>query len=194
MALVLPILLAFASGIPEVSTAVARLSTASLRHHEVLRIDRDFGMAKWELALDSWTPVEPGGSIAELRLWWANADDADRRKPFSPYLRRYIEFGHQRGDDGALTVQLAGDGKRYSFVVELGDSGTPEVFATVIRGDGTEVPRCRCERGRLVARRILGLPIGIEALQMRCTDVSGQRHEGVVPHVPHADDRRYQPE
>src|SRR5687768_12999644 len=100
MDLVFPIVLALAAGsltnirAPHGPAAPSELSTDELRHHEVLRIDRDFGMSHWEIALDGWLPRERTDRIAELRLWWVNTDDGDRRKPFSAHLRRYIDFGY----------------------------------------------------------------------------------------------------
>lgn len=181
MALLLPILIALGNGgLPDRPTAATKLSTDELHHHEVLRIDRDFGMDKWELALDGWLPRDATATIADVRLWWVNVQDGDRRKPFSNHLRRYIQFDYQRSEGGALSVRMAGDGKEYAFVVELGPGGVPVVLAEVTRSDGTLVPRCRCSRGRLIARRFLGLPIGVAALQVTCTDEGGATHDGTV--------------
>lgn len=191
----LSLLLAFAGPrIPSGPTPVAKLTTAELQHREVLRIDRDFGMAKWELALDGWVPHEGGASIAELRLWWVNVEDDDRRKPMSAHLQRYLEFGFARAEAGMLAVHLAGDGKRYEFEVALDAAGAPSVLASVTKADGVVVPRCRCERGRLLARRILGIPIGIASLRVRCTDASGQSHDGTVPFRAIETGKAYEPE
>jgi len=195
VSLVLPLLLALAGDrIPSGPTPAAKLTTATLRHLEVMRIDRDFGMAKWELALDGWVPHEDGASIVDLRLWWVNVEDGDRRKPMSAHLQRYIDFGFERAVGGVLAVHLAGDGKRYEFAVELDAAGVPVVLASVTLADGAIVPRCRCARGRLVARRILGMPIGIASLQVRCSDATGKMHEGTVPFRATEGGKQYEPE
>ncbi len=181
-------------GIPQGASVVERLSTKKLRHHEVLRIRRDFGMEHWEIVLDGWLSRGAAGHIADVRLWWANTDDADRRKPFSAYLRRYIAFEHRRADTGALVVRMAGDHKEYAFTVELDDVGAPKVYADVELADGSTVAHCRCAHGRLVARRVLGIPVGIAALEVRCTDARGQAHDGVVPHRALAGGATYVPE
>jgi hypothetical protein len=192
---VLSLLLALAGDrIPSGSVPVAKLTTASLRHIEVMRIDRDFGMAKWELALDGWMPQDGEAQIADLRLWWVNVEEDDRRKPMNAHLKRYIDFGFERVADGSLVVHLAGDGKRYEFEVALDPAGVPGVLVSVTLADGVVVTRCRCERGRLLARRLLGIPIGIASLQMRCVDPSGQAHDGTVPYRAIEAGKAYQPE
>ncbi len=169
-------------GIPHGPTPVAELSTKTLRHHEVLRIRRDFGMDHWEIALDGWTPHAVDGRIADLRLWWVNTQEADRRKPFSAYLRRYLDFEHRRAGEGTLAVRMAGDRKEYRFTVEIDAHGTPAVFADVELADGSTVPHCRCKSGRLLARRVLGIPVGIASLQVECTDDTAKARAGAVPY------------
>ena len=168
--------------IPQEATPAAKLSTSSFVHHEVLRIDRDFGKPQWVIALDGWLPRDRPASVAELRFWWVNTDEADHRKPFSPTLSRRIDFGFEPRADGVLDVRLGGDRKQYRFTVELDRAGTPAVFAHVRLADETEVAHCRCHSGRLIARRILGIPIGIETLRVRCTDTQGRTHQARVPH------------
>ncbi|MBC8072888.1 MAG: hypothetical protein IAG13_31490 [Deltaproteobacteria bacterium] len=172
----------------------SELSTDELRHHEVLRIDRDFGMAHWEIALDGWLPRERTGRIAELRLWWVDTGDGDRRKPFSAHLRRYIDFGYDKAEGSALAVRMAGDHKEYLFTVELDGEGAPVVYADITLDDGTRVDRCRCASGRLLARRVLGMPIGIQALRVKCTDARGKPRAGSVPYRELDGGKGYTPE
>ena len=168
-------------GLPRGPTPADELSTDDHLHHEVLRIDRDFGMPHWEIALDGWTPRQRAGRIEDVRLWWVNTDRADKRKPFSKYLRKFIEFGYTRNDEGGLQVRLAGDRKAYAFTVSL-DGGDPVVHAEVDRSDGVRVSQCRCRSARLVARRVIGIPVGIAALRVECTDGEGKSHTGNVPY------------
>lgn len=169
------------SEIPRSATPAAKLSTRGFVHHEVLRIDRDFGKPQWEIALDGWMPREREGGVEELRFWWVNTDEADHRKPFSPRLSRHIELGFDRRPDGGLDVRLIGDRKEYRFTVEVDQEGRPAVFAHVRLPDDTEVARCRCHSGRLIARRLVGIPIGIAALEVQCIDGDGRSHQGQVP-------------
>lgn len=183
-----------ASGIPQGPTAVEQLSTKALRHHEVLRIRRDFGMDHWELALDGWMSRRDDGHLAAVRLWWVNTRDDARRKPFSAYLQRYIELETRRAGAGTLFVRMAGDHKEYRFTVELDAAGLPAVFADVELADGSTVAHCRCHRGQLVARRIVGIPVGIAALSMHCTDDTSTPREGTVPYREVAHGETYVPE
>ena len=169
--------------IPQGETPAAELSTATLLHHEVLRIDRDFGMPQWEIVLDGWLVRAPAGRIHDVRLWWVNTAQADRRKPFSARLQRFLQFTPTRGADEALSVLLAGDDKEYAFTVALDAAGVPGVLADVRLEGGTIVPRCRCESARLLARRVLGIPIGIATLSVQCRDADGTEHRGEVPHT-----------
>jgi hypothetical protein len=180
--------------IPQGATTVEKLSTKKFRHHEVLRIRRDFGMDHWEIALDGWLSQTKRGHIADVRLWWVNTNDADRRKPFSAYLRRYIEFEHRRANEGALAIRMAGDRKEYLFTVELDGKGAPAVFADVRLADGTTVAHCRCDRGQLLARRVLGIPVGIASLQVHCTDDAAKSHDGAVPYRELEHGKPYTPE
>jgi hypothetical protein len=183
-----------AHAIPRGPTPLEKLSTKKFQHHEVMRIDRDFGMAKWEIALDGWTPHDVDAHVEDVRLWWVNTEEGDRRKPFSAHLQRYIDFGYRREDSGKPAVRMAGDDKEYLFTVEIDANGVPVVFADIQLADGSDVTRCRCERGRLIARRVLGIPIGIATLQVTCIDTSAQRHEGTLPHRAVATGKQYEPE
>ncbi|MEM6994813.1 MAG: hypothetical protein AAF721_30140 [Myxococcota bacterium] len=188
MSLVVALLVAVAPAptvavdIPSGPTAEAKLATDSMAHRELLRIDRDFGMAHWEIALDGWLPRDAAPKIEDIRLWWVNTDKANRRKPFSRHLSRVLEFSYAREGDASLRVRLAGDGKEYRFEVALDVTGVPAVFADVELADARVVARCRCESGRLLARRVIGIPIGIGSLSVRCRDAEGTVHDAVVPY------------
>lgn len=180
--------------IPQGPTPVEKLSTKKLRHDEVLRIRRDFGMDHWEIALDGWSSKAAPGQLEHVRLWWVNTDDGERRKPFSAYLRRYLELDVQRAGESTLLVRMAGDRKEYRFSVETDEHSVPAVFADVQLADGSTVARCRCDRALLVARRVLGMPVGIAALTVHCTDADGTPREGTVPYREVEDGRAYEPE
>lgn len=183
-----------AGAIPQGPTAVEKLSTEELRHDEVLRIRRDFGMPHWEIALDGWSSNAAPAHLEHVRLWWVNTDEGERRKPFSAYLRRYLELDVQRAGESTLLVRMAGDRKEYRFSVEADAHARPAVFADVQLADGSSVARCRCERALLVARRVLGVPVGIAALTVHCTDADGTSREGTVSYRELEDGRAYEPE
>lgn len=180
--------------IPQGPTPVEKLSTKELRHDEVLRIRRDFGMAHWEIALDGWSSHAARGHLEHVRLWWVNTEDGERRKPFSAYLRRYLELDVRRAGESTLLVRMAGDGKEYRFSVESDGHATPAVFADVQLADGSTVVHCRCDHALLVARRVIGVPVGIAALTVRCTDADAITREGTVPYHEIEDGRPYEPE
>ena len=170
------------AGIPSGPTAASELSAPGFAHQEVLRIDRDFGKPYWELALDGWVTDAPPRRVEGMRLWWVNTKEADRRKPFSRTLRRHVTFEFTRRSEGRVDVRLAGDGKAYRFAVERDSKGTLAAFADVELADGSQVRHCRVARGRLTARRFLGVPIGVATLGVRCTDAKGKQHDAVVPY------------
>jgi hypothetical protein len=166
--------------LPMQATPAAKLSTMDLQHHELLRMNRDFGKEQYEIALDAWTSRTEAGRIDDVRFWWVKTDAADRRTPFSKKLRKYISFGSARGDDGDLKVWFAGDRKEFRFNVEVDSRNRPQVFVDLRLKDGTIVHHCRGTRGRLIARRFLGIPIGVKAMRLRCVDDQGNRHRGDV--------------
>jgi hypothetical protein len=180
--------------IPQGPTPVEKLSTKKLRHDEVLRIRRDFGKANWEIVLDGWSSRVADGHLERVRLWWANTEDGERRKPFSAYLRRYLELDVQRVDESTLLVRMSGDGKEYLFSVEVDEHATPAVFVDVQLADGSTVAHCRCDSALLVARRVIGIPVGIAALTVHCTDADAIQREGTVPYRERADTKPYEPE
>jgi hypothetical protein len=180
--------------IPRGPAPLEKLSTKELRHDEVLRIRRDFGMAHWEIALDGWSSRAARGHLEHVRLWWVNTDDGESRKPFSAYLRRYLELDVQRAGESKLLVRMAGDRKEYQFSVEADEHATPVVFVDVQLADGSTVAHCRCDRALLVARRVLGVPVGIAALTVSCTDADAITREGTVPYRELELGRPYEPE
>lgn len=180
--------------IPQGPTPVEKLSTKKLRHDEVLRIRRDFGMAQWEIVLDGWSLHAAREQLEHVRLWWVNTEDGERRKPFSAYLRRYLELDVRRAGESTLLVRMAGDRKEYRFSVEVDEHTTPAVFADVQLADGSTVAHCRCDRALLVARRVFGIPVGIAELTVGCTDADAIPREGTVPYRELEDGRPYEPE
>jgi hypothetical protein len=182
------------SPIPSGPTPAAELSAPGFAHHELLRIDRDFGKPQWELAVDGWVTSAPPHRVQAMRLWWVNTDEADRRKPLSRTLQRHVAFDFTPRSGNRVDVRLAGDGKEYRFVAERDSQGALAVFADVQLAGGTFVRRCRVSRGRLTARRFLGVPIGVATLGVRCVDREGKEHDAIVPYKEIERGPRYRPD
>jgi hypothetical protein len=100
----------------------------------------------------------------------------------------------QRAGESTLLVRMAGDGKEYRFSAEVDEHATPAVFADVQLADGSTVAHCRCDDALLVARRVIGIPVGIAALTVHCTDAEATPREGTVPYRELEDGRTYEPE
>ena len=168
--------------LPYAVTEASELAPDGLHHHEVLRIDRDFGKAEYEIVVDGWSFQSQPDAITDVRIWWVNTERADRRSPFDRKLRRYIDLEYVRNQPHEWTVRLRGDRKEFAFDVELEQGGQAAAYATVVTEAGTRIDRCRASSGHLVARRFLGLPVGIEALRVQCIDDEGQTHAGEIPY------------
>jgi hypothetical protein len=183
----LPLLLAAATGIPAaaarvpyVTTEVTDLAPRGLQHDEVLRIRRDFGKPSFEIVVDSWLPAQRPERIADVRLWWVQNDADDRRSPFGKKVHKYVELEYVPHNDDSWSVTLRADRKEFRFDVELTAEGDVQAYADIVVDGGITVQHCRATEGRLVARRLLGLPIGIKQLELTCVDAQGERHQGAV--------------
>ena len=150
---------------------------------EVVRIKRDFGKPYFDLAIDAWTD-DKAGRLDAVRLEWVNTGESDRRKPLGRFIERLVHLQYRRVSSTALTVVVAGDGKEFTFTVERASDGQVQAFVQVDTDDGRFVRRCRADSARLLARRVLGLPVGINRIAVACRDgaalVQGQiRHREV---------------
>ena len=185
----LPLLVAATTGLPAAAarmpytaTDAADLSGEGLEHHEVLRISRDFGKPTFEIVVDTWVPQARPGRISDVRMWWVQNDAGDRRSPFGKKIQRYVDLEYTPASDDTWSVTMRADRKEFRFAVELTDAGAAEAYADVVVEGGGTVRHCRAVDGRLVARRLLGLPIGIKRLEVTCIDDAGATHEGHVPY------------
>lgn len=148
---------------------------------EVVRIKRDFGKPHFDLVIDAW--ADPGTKrLDEARLWWVNTSEADRRKPLGRLVERMVKLQYRRLSSKALTVVVAGDDKEFTFTVELAADGKVAAYVAVDGEDGVFVRRCRADRVHLIARRVLGLPVGITRIDVSCYDREGALHSGRVRH------------
>ncbi len=170
-----------AGSIPYATTAVTELSTRALQHDEVLRIRRDFGKPSFEIVVDSWHRAARPSEIADVRLWWVQPDKGDERSPFGTKIHKYVDLQYVPAGGDRWTVVLTADRKQFSFDVEVDDSGDAHAYTTVETKAGT-VEHCEATAGRLVARRMLGIPLGIKDLEVECVDDEGRTHEGALPY------------
>lgn len=168
--------------LPYAVTEASELAPDGLHHHEVLRIDRDFGKAEYEIVVDGWSPRANPKAIHDVRIWWVNTSLEDRRSPFDRKLRRYIDLEYLKNAPGEWTIRLRGDRKEFAFDVELDESHQAVAYAAVVTDDGSRVERCRASSGKLVARRFLGIPVGIHSMRVRCVDSHGRAHAGEIPY------------
>jgi len=144
---------------------------------EVVRIKRDFGKPNFDLVIDAWADVA-AGRLREVRLWWTNTDEVDHRKPLGRMIERMVKLQYRRITDTSLTVAVAGDGKRFTFTVELDKAGKVAVFVPIETADGRTIRRCRTDSARLLARRVLGMPVGISHIAVTCRDGKGALQAG----------------
>lgn len=148
---------------------------------EVLRIKRDFGKAWVDLAIDAW--LDPKSTRLErARLWWVVTSEQDRRKPLGAFYERMVKLRYSRSSSTALFVQVTGDHKEFTFTVELGADGKVGAYVAVDTTDGKTIDRCRAESTRLIAQRVLGLPVGLARIEVTCSDEKGVVHQGLVRH------------
>ncbi len=164
---------------PYAKTESDHLSPPGWAHHEVVRLSRDFGNPAFQVAVDAWTSEQTPDALGELRFWWVNTDHADQRSPFGSKVRRRIglRFDENAGND--WTVHLRGDRKEFVFDVEMTDAGAA-AFGDV-QTDAGVARHCRVTQGRFVARRLLGIPIGLRRLEVDCIDQGGQAQHGSLP-------------
>jgi hypothetical protein len=161
------------------ATPATELSTEQLQHTELLRIARNFGKDTFQIALDAWVPTAAPDRLADVRLWWARSDRDDERSPFGEGTKSHFEIEYEQPAPDHWRVLMKSGGKTFAFDVEVGEGGAPQAFAEVEVG-GRKVAHCRTTSGTLHARRLLGAPIGIRKLDVRCVDDEGTTHEGSV--------------
>jgi hypothetical protein len=168
-----------AERLPMAATPITALSTEQLAHHELLRIERDFGKPQYVIALDAWVTTVVPPQLGDARLWWSRTDKENERSPFGPGTKRHFEIEYDQPAADRWSVHLVSDGKRFTFNIEVDAQGKPHAFADVSAGS-ERFEHCRATTGVLHARKVLGLPVGIDTLDMACTDDAGTTHQGQV--------------
>ena len=165
---------------PRRATPVDQLEPGDVAHTEVLRLDQDFHPNDdYEIAVDAWNDRSDPASLELVRMWWVDTAKADERSPFGRGVRRHIDIQYSHDRPDAWTIRIEQGGSVYAFEVEL-DSGSGKVqaFGDVVTEAGDRLSRCPIQRSRLVAKKFLGIPTGLDRLDVVCTDEGGQTHAG----------------
>lgn len=171
---------ASSSVVPYTRMAAADLAPAGYDHHAVLRIDQDFHPNEnYEISIDAWTEETSPDALAGVRMWWLDTADSDARSPFGKGVRRHIDIDYAQQSSSDWDIQITQGRKRYTFTVEIDESGSVAAFADV-RADGKAIEDCKVDRSRLVAKKVLGIPAGLKRLDVTCTDGEGEQHRGSV--------------
>lgn len=153
----------------------------SLPATEVVRIKRDFGKPHFDLVIDAWADPE-AARLERTQLRWSNTSEADRRKPLGALIERMVKLQYRRVSSTTVAVTVAGDGKEFTFTVELAGDGKVHTYVAVDTDGGKHVARCRTTQARVLARRVMGLPVGISRIAVSCRDGGGTLHAGQIAH------------
>lgn len=164
--------------IPEAETQCDALSAGGLEHREVLRIDRDFGKPEFDLVIDTWTAEAKPDELFDVRLWWVKTTADDRRSPLSTRARKWVDIDTTENSPDSWSVLVRGDKKEFRFDIELGNDGRTHAYADVVTEGGKRIEHCRVAKGELRARKLLGIPVGIDGLYVACVDRAGREHQG----------------
>jgi hypothetical protein len=177
-----------AFGAPEVGPEAAapaeatEATEAEAAFTEVVRVKRDFGKPHFDLVIDAWSGEE-AGRLEATQLRWVNTSEHDRRKPLGRMIERMVHLQYKRLSSARLTVVVAGDGKEFTFTVEQAADGEIHAYVPVDTDDGRFIPRCRAGSARLLARRVVGLPVGIDRIAVTCSE-AGASYHGQIRHRP----------
>lgn len=148
---------------------------------EVVRVKRDFGKPHFDLVIDAWADSQ-AATLQRAQLWWSNTSEGDRRKPLGALIERMVKLQYRRLSSTAVAVAVAGDGKEFTFTVELAGDGQVHAYVAIDTEGGKHIPRCRTTHARLLARRVLGMPVGISHIAVTCKDDGGAVHSGQIAH------------
>jgi hypothetical protein len=165
--------------IPRRPTPVDQLEPDGLSHTQVLRIDQDFHPNDdYEIALDAWVDEAKPDELFEVRMWWMDTSKNDERSVFGKGVRRHIDLGYERLSPTAWSLSILAGSQRYVFDVELSDAGVVQAYADVEVADGSVLQHVLVSRSTLVARKVLGLPVGLKRMDVEGEDSSGNPVSG----------------
>lgn len=153
----------------------ADLSDDRSTFQNILLIDRDYGPAPEDIAVDAWVSKD-GAKLEEVRMWWVRHDNAQRRAPFSRRVLKRLRLGYKPISKQQWYLGFAGDNKQFVFSVEM-HGNKPAVYGEVDTDQGI-VSHCRVTKAKLHARRVLGVPTGLSRMAVTCIDDRGKKHRG----------------
>jgi hypothetical protein len=163
-----------AGAIPRGRITVAELAPPGTEHHEVLRIAQAFHPQEdYEVAIDAWTHA---GELVGVRVGWV--DGAGTRSVFGRGVRRHLQVSTAAVDARTWRVELAHGDAIHELTIRLGDDRSVSAQVEVLTPELQVVSGCRAVAGRLVARTFLGLPTGLQAIEVRCVAGDGREHTG----------------
>lgn len=163
-----------------VDTPTDALETATHRHVEVLRIDRDFGKPHFDIVIDAWVPKDAPERLADARIWWLKRHRGDMRGPFGRKSLRHVEVATERLGPDRMRIVIGAKGTRFAFDVVDDGAGRVRAYARVRTSDGRTVERCAVTTATLVAQKTLGIVRGIDRLEVACRTPDGRAVRGVV--------------
>ncbi len=164
---------------PLVDTPADALDTATHRHVELLRIDRDFGKPHFDIVVDAWVPKDAPQRLAEARIWWLKRHRGDMRGPFGKRSLRHVEVRSRRLGPDRIRLSIGAGSARFSFDV-VDEDGRVAAYTRVRTRDGRIVERCAARWGLLRAKKTLGIVRGIDRLEVTCRTPDGAVVEGDV--------------
>lgn len=162
--------------VPNTGTPATALAPDGVTHAAVLKIDTDMRYDGYAIVIDSWIK---GGTLAEVRMWWLNPAKANERSPFGKGVTRYVDIGYDKMEGDAWRVRMRAGKRQFEFVVERCGDGHVAAFADIDTNAGL-VKHCRVSKSNLKAKKILGLPTGLDKLTVTCTDAKGTTHHGTL--------------
>jgi len=163
--------------LPTKRTPAADLEPSGVDHHEVLRIKPNgLGPAdSYDIVIDAWTK-QADGSIAGVNMWWLDRSKRDERSPFGKTVKSRIDVDYIQRSSHEWQVQIKANGSRFTIDVRA-EGGDVFAYGTVATG-GTKIPECRATSSKVIPTTLLGIPTGLDRLQVSCIDQNGVRQHG----------------
>jgi|LNFM01.1.fsa_nt_gb hypothetical protein len=135
-------------------------------HHELVRIEQPFHPNDdYAIVIDAWVA---SGTLVDVRMGWVDTGAGDARSRFGKGVRRHVDVEHVQPEPRSWRISLVSGDVRRHLAITLDRDDRPAVWATIDAQGGAA--RCRVTAGRLVARRLLGVPVGLERLEVECAD------------------------
>lgn len=159
------------------------LRAAGVDFRNVLTVTRDFGPEPEDIAIDGWVSRGTSPRLEEVRIWFVRHDERERRHPFTRKVLENMSIGYLQLDDDAWKVGFAAGSQQYLFDVALDERGEAAIYGEVTVGRST-IERCRITRAHMVAKRVLGVPVGFRRLAVTCIDEQGRRQRGTARSSP----------